>query len=310
MNASAVYQNPVHPNIADPFILLHEGKYYLYGTTSHMDGYKVFVSEDLIRWEDKGFCLKKGDVKGDVVLIPGTENSYFGFWAPEIIFYHGTFYMVYTVDDHLGIAVSKSPLGPFVQEKKAWIFEKNAIDGHFFVDDDDSVYLLYRWREINRIAGVKMNADLLSVDESTTKILLKPGEFPWEEAEKGLIGIEGPFLLKHKGHYYLSYSANDCSSPYYSVGYAVSDSPLGEYKKFEGNPILQKNERVHGPGHHSFVKTANGNLICVYHRHFSTTAPYPRAACIDRAEFLPSADGGLDVLTVHGPSFEEMPAVD
>ena len=234
------FKNPIQPNVADPFILFHEGKYYLYGTTVHEQGFKVFQSNDLINWEDKGFCLKKGDVKGDVIPIPWETNAYFGFWAPEVIFYREKFYMIYTVDDHLGIAVSQSPLGPFTQEKKEWIIPENAIDGHLFVDDDNSIYLFYRWREKNKIAGVKLNEDMQSVDKSTTKILLTPGEFPWEEAKKGVIGIEGPFLLKHKGRYYLSYSANDCSSPFYAVGYAVSDQPLGEYKKFSGNPILQK----------------------------------------------------------------------
>lgn len=310
MNKKNVYQNPIYPDVADPFILLHEGQYYLYGTTSPKEGYKVFQSSDLVHWEDKGFCLKKGDVKGEVIPIPQQEGSYFGFWAPEIIFYHGTFYMTYTVDDHIGIAVSKSPLGPFTQEKKQWIFEKNAIDGHFFVDEDDSVYLLYRWREVDRIAGVKMNADMCSVDESTTKILLAPGEYPWEEAVKGIIGIEGPFLLRHKGYYYLSYSANDCANPYYSVGYAVSDSPLGEYKKFENNPILSKTDFVHGTGHHSFFTSKNGNLVCVYHRHFNTSTPYPRSACVDRAAFVPAKDGEPDILTIYGPTHEETPVID
>ncbi len=310
MLAKNIYTNPIQPNVADPFILQHENKYYLYGTTSAKEGFKVFQSDDLIHWEDKGFCLKKGDVKGEVLPIPWEKNAFFGFWAPEIIFYHGLFYMVYTVDDHLGIAVSNSPLGPFTQEHKEWIFETNAIDGHFFVDDDDNVYLFYRWRDRNRIAGVKMNADMRTVDESTTKILLTPGEFPWEEVEKGVIGMEGPFVLKHNGYYYLSYSANDCMSPYYSVGYAVSNSPLGEYKKFENNPILQKNDWVHGTGHHSFFFSKKGNLVCVYHRHFNTTTPSPRATCIDRAAFIPTENGKPDILTIYGPSHKETPIID
>ena len=44
---------------AYPFILLYNNKYYLYATNEHRDGYKVFESDDLIEWENKGFCLKK-----------------------------------------------------------------------------------------------------------------------------------------------------------------------------------------------------------------------------------------------------------
>src|SRR3954449_10688029 len=41
--------------------------------------------------------------------------------------------------------------------------------------------------------------------------------------------------------YYLTYSANNWESPFYGVGYAVADQPLGPYKKAATNPILAQN---------------------------------------------------------------------
>ena len=43
-------------NIRDPFILVHEGKYYLYGTRSatcwgSADGFDCYISSDLENWE-------------------------------------------------------------------------------------------------------------------------------------------------------------------------------------------------------------------------------------------------------------------
>ena len=114
------YQNPLRPG-ADPFILAHGGKYYLYFTGYFCDipdGYKVFVSDDMSSWEDGGYCLRKEDVMGD-----------FGFWAPEITEKDGKFYMVYTSEEHLGIAVADSPMGPFKQTEKRWLSEKKTIDG-------------------------------------------------------------------------------------------------------------------------------------------------------------------------------------
>ena len=57
------YCNPVCEEGADPFILEHEGTYYLYSTNSP-DGFRVFVSDDLATWEEKGYCLKKGRRQG------------------------------------------------------------------------------------------------------------------------------------------------------------------------------------------------------------------------------------------------------
>ena len=58
------YKNPVHEG-ADPFILLHDGRYYLYATTCPDKGYLISVSDDLVNWEEKGFCLIK-----EYLLIP------------------------------------------------------------------------------------------------------------------------------------------------------------------------------------------------------------------------------------------------
>ncbi len=112
-------------------------------------------------------------------------------------------------------------------------------------------------------------------------------------------------MLKHGGKYYLTYSANHYRSPDYAIGYAVSDSPLGPFRKYEGNPILHKSERVYGTGHHSFTTSKDGSrLICVYHCHRSLTEIHPRMTCVDWAEFVPR-ENGEDVLVVHGPTADE-----
>ena len=219
------YQNPVCEG-ADPFVLLHDGVYYLYSTNSE-DGYRVFTSEDMGQWTDRGYCLRAEDVKGDK-----------GFWAPEILVRNGKFYMVYIANEHLGIAVADSPLGPFRQEEKKWLNEKNEIDGHFFVDDDGTVYLYFvRFERGNVLWVAKMNEDMLSYDESTAKFLFR-AEDEWELRSASV--VEGPFVLKHNGKYYLTYSANHTRSVDYAVGCAISDSPMGPFQKVAYNPILKK----------------------------------------------------------------------
>lgn len=282
------YTNPVCDG-ADPFVLLYEDTYYLYSTNA-VDGFLVYTSSDMAKWDCRGYCLKAEDVMGDAC-----------FWAPEVMHKDGKFYMVYVANEHLGIAVSDSPLGPFKQAEKRWLNEECEIDGHFFVDDDGAVYLYFvRFDEGNVLWAAKMNDDLLSYDISTARYLFRASE-PWELRDFSV--VEGPFVLKHKGKYYLTYSANHTRSPFYAVGCAISDSPLGPFVKTPYSPILKKSDEVNGPGHHSFTYSKEtGELICVYHRHHSLRRPYPRITCVDRAEFIPSPDGGDDILVVHGPT--------
>ena len=271
---------------ADPFILVHDNKYYLYFTKEE-DGFKVYESSDLISWVDRGYCLQRGH------QICGQQ----GFWAPEIIEKDGTFYMVYVADEHLGIATSKSPLGPFVQNKMEFIDEGNMIDGHFFKDDDGIIYLYFvRFDNGNVLHIAKMNEDMVSIDKSSERFLMR-AELPWE-LSSGYSVMEGPFVLKHNGKYYLSFSCNHTQSPDYAIGYAVSDNPYGPFIRYENNPILSKTDKVVGVGHHSFFNRVGDNhLMIVYHRHFSPSQNYPRQVCLDEAEF----DG--DVIKIDGPTF-------
>lgn len=269
------FKNPYFP-AADPFILLFDNKYYLYFTNEEgdQDGFLVYESNDLINWENKGYCLKKENVMGDK-----------WFWAPEVIYYNNQFYMVYSSEEHLGIAISKSPLGPFVQQDKKWLIEDKAIDGHFFLDDDGKMYLYYAKLDgTNKIYASMMDDDLMSINKDSERLLIVAEE-EWET--KDALVVEGPFVLKYENKYYLTYSANHTRSHHYAVGYAVSNSPLGPFMKYENNPILFQNGIFYGLGHHSFTTTKDKKkLIIACHSHFSETKFKPRMLCLSYAKFI------------------------
>ncbi len=289
---------------ADPFILYWEGKYYMYPTIQvpdaplnslldpATDGYQVYVSDDLENWECKGYCLRAEDVKGDKC-----------FWAPEILVRDGKFYMVYTAEEHIGVAVADNPLGPFTQQEKRWLSEERAIDGHFFLDDDGQVYIYYvRLRGGNKIYVTTMAEDMLSMDEASEKELLVGGGQEWETYDCRV--AEGPFIIKHNDLYYMTYSSNHTRSPYYAIGCAIAASPWGPFERYEGNPILSKTETVVGVGHHSFAKIGDNKWVCAYHSHFSPDQFKPRRTRIDLAEFVKDPNGGADILVIHGPTEE------
>ncbi len=269
--------NPVSAG-ADPFILAYEGSYYLYATTAQ-DGILVQRSDDLQHWQVMGYCLKRGQS----VIGNG------GFWAPEITVKDGKLYMVYVADEHLAIAVANSPLGPFTQEKLGWLSERNAIDGHFFFDDDGKAYLYYvRFQKGNIICCAPLSDDLLTLKEEEETVLLTPQD----EWEKQMANVcEGPFVLKRNGVYYLTYSGSHTASKDYAIGYATSVSPQGPFTRYAGNPIVKRNTLYNGPGHHSFFTDGLGQLLCVYHVHNGLTQFEPRLTCIGKAEFFQDEEG-------------------
>lgn len=300
---NSIYNMPIF-NGADPFIMSCGGKYYVYCTTQTdeirnqfttspadgLDGFMVYESSDLVNWDNKGYCLKKGD---------GVIGEKW-FWAPEVTYYNNKFYMVYTADEHMAIAVSDSPLGPFRQEKLEWLREAKSIDGHILIDDDGSAYLYYvRLGGGNRIFVARLAEDLLSIEEEYENCLIEATE-PWETIDCKV--AEGPFVLKHKGLYYLSYSCNHTRCPDYAVGYAVSNTPTGPFKRYENNPILSRNNEIWGLGHHSFCTTTDGKgLLCSYHCHGPFPDSYkPRRFCLATAYFKEHTNGD-DILVINGP---------
>lgn len=285
------YKNPVfgEAQAADPGVLFYDGKYYCYSTSAPL-GYYVYTSDDMVNWTNEGLCCE---------AVWGINKANY-YWAPEVVEHNGKFYMIMTVDERIGFAVADSPMGPFIPEK-TWLFDK-SIDGHVFIDDDGRAYLYYvSWRDGHEygIYGCELEDDIVTVREGTEVQLLKP-EKAWEKIDGSV--TEGPFILKHNGLYYLTYSGTGYTSPDYAIGYATSDSPLGTYTRYDANPILSRTEKLYGPGHHSFTTSPDGSeLFIVYHVHNSTTEVHPRKICIDRARFAPT-ESGVDRLEIFGPT--------
>ncbi len=291
------YVNPVILDSADPDILYYDGVYYLYNTSA---GYKVYTSADLVNWEYKCETF-------DPVFTWSDEPKGWQ-WAPDVEYYNGKFYMICSIDEQLGIAVADSPLGPFIPAENR--FFTGTIDGHLFIDDDGQAYLYYvSWREGVEygIYCSKIDLETLELDYSSEVQVIKVTEqferyhdYENRLEENGV--TEGPYMLKHNGLYYLTYSGSDYESTYYAVGYGVSESPMGPFVKYEGNPIHIGNAAILGTAHHCFVKEGESDeFLIFYHNHVTTETIHPRSACVDRARFAPT-ESGIDRLETYGPT--------
>ncbi|MEA4982232.1 MAG: family 43 glycosylhydrolase, partial [Paludibacter sp.] len=135
--------------LADPFILYHNNQYYAYGT-SDANGIAVYTSDDLKFWSKASrLALHK-------------DNSYADrwFWAPEVYYLNGQFYMYYSADEHICVATAKSPLGPFTQEVQQPMFAEKGIDNSLFIDDDGKAYLFFvRFTDGNAIWMAELEND-------------------------------------------------------------------------------------------------------------------------------------------------------
>lgn len=304
--AQITYTNPVQLNCSDPGVLKYQEMYYAYCTYTPdfplmKRGIRLYTSADLVTWKDRGFVMKKEDSWG--------KSRY---WAPDVLEKDGTFYMYYAVDERVGLATSKSPLGPFKQQTKAPMAPDDIkIDAHVFIDDDGKQYFYYvdfiktaeGWGG-NQIWGAELQEDMVTIKKETMKELIAPVA-PWETHMAKV--VEGAVITKHNGYYYMTYSGSHFESPYYSVGYAVAEHPLGPYKKYEFNPIMQSTKYAHGTAHHSVTTSPDGSeLFIVYHQHYSMSQTEPRKIAIDRLRFVPQKNGP-DVLEAWGPTLSPQP---
>ena len=277
--------------LADPFVFEENGCYYIYGTSSN-DGILVFKSKDLKHWQGPcglaqgGHALHKNDCWGE-----------FFFWAPEVYKIGGRYAMVYSAQEHLAVAFADSPLGPFRAEDGPGAYnpEREGIDGHVFTDEDGRKYIY--WVRFDRGLGNEIWCSRISADLTTLEgeqvPCIQTQKDTWEQTRENERVAEGPFVVKHKGLYYLSYSCNDFRNPEYAVGYAVSENPMGPWHRFEGNPILRHKKEEDGTGHHMLLTTSKGKRYIVYHAHLTPGTVSPRKTFIAPYRFRRSASGDI-----------------
>lgn len=281
MNESLHFTNPLQTEgeavlLGDPYILQHEGFYYLFGTTDWKDKkhFKAWISKDFQNWESIGYTLHLNEN----AWSKGT------FWAPEVIEYKGRFYMNYTATNpksegyKLCLAVADHPWGPY-KEYAAPLFDdqRRNWDSHIFLDqaEDGSTKLYLFFTSEKESWGAELTTDLRSLKTDLKKLteVDQGWEMPEEPEEARKFWCnEGPFVFKKGKAYFMTYSANHWASELYAIGYATAKHPLGPWEKYENNPILESDFSVpvSGPGHNSFVLSPDGSeRWMIYHSHIN-----------------------------------------
>ena len=202
-----VAQNPIFKDAftADPSPLVYNGRLYVYvgqdeakdGELFNMTGWRCYSTTDMKTWTSHGVIMKPTDFSW------GAADA----WASQVVERNGKFYLYVTVTGknpyggrNIGVAVSNSPTGPFVDARGTPLIRDNMtnngktwddIDPTVMIDDDGQAYLCWG----NPICYlVKLKANMTEIDGTISQIT--PPNY-----------AEGPWLYKRNSLYYLAYPA-------------------------------------------------------------------------------------------------------
>jgi len=226
------------------------------------------------------------------------------FQAPDCIEYNGKYYLY---DNRMkrptcDVAVSNSPLGPFVdygfiQNKDGSSFDLRFFDPAIFVDDDNRIYLytgfcpgkMSRWAKL-----ANPYSQVLELEQDMKTV--KAGPFnliPGPLASEGTSFESHPFfeassLRKIDGKYYFIYS----SELSHELAYAVSDNPISGFK-FMGTLVSNANIGFKGNtkymvpwgNTHGSIFNVGKDYYVVYHRQ-TTGRETSRQAMAEKIEFV------------------------
>lgn len=237
---------PSRREAADPTVILFKDKYLLFASKS--GGY--WCSDDLIDWK----FIETND-------IPIED------YAPTAIVLEDTLYFMASSHEKNAIYKSADPLSGKWQIALGSL-EIPVWDPAFFLDDDNRLYLYWGCSDVNPLYGVEVNYknNFKFVDEPKELKHANPSEFGWEvpgdynNKTERKPWIEGAWLNKYKGKYYLQYSGPGTEFKSYSDGVYIADNPLGPYSVATHNPFAYKPEGfASGAGHGSTFKDKFGN---------------------------------------------------
>ena len=100
------------------------------------------------------------------------------------------------------------------------------------------------------------------------RVQVLENDLPWE----GHL-IEGPWVTRQRGRYWMFYAGNDFTNPAYGIGAAVADSLLGPYQK-QPQPLLKSTSDWLAPGHASVAPGLDGAPQLFFHAYHPGTGGY------------------------------------
>ncbi|MEO8403224.1 MAG: family 43 glycosylhydrolase [Chitinophagaceae bacterium] len=243
-----------HRATADPVIVNYKGDYYLFSTnqwgywwSSDMVNWN-FISKKFLRPWNSGYdelCAPAVGIIGDTMIVFGsTYSSNFTIW--------------------MSTDPKKNEWRPLVDS-----FDIGGWDPAFFTDDDGKLYMYNGSSNQYPIYGIELNRKTMQpMGYRKEMYFLQEWRYGWQRFGEYMDDtfldpfIEGSWMTKHNGKYYLQYGAPGTEFSGYADGVVVGDSPLGPFVP-QSDPFSYKpGGFARGAGHGS---TFQDNLKNYWH---------------------------------------------
>lgn len=268
-----------HIYTADPSAHVFNERMYVY--TSHdeddatyfdMLDWHVFSSENMVDWVDHGAIFSLEDV----------EWADKWAWAPDAVERNGKFYFYYPVERaKIGVAVSDSPTGPFVDELGKPLIDNTGQEEHLGKEPIDPSVLVengqaYMYFGCREPKLVKLNDDMMRLKGEVQELIINGIEDDKENLG-GFYG-EAPFVFKRKDTFYLLYSNGWGKTS--TLVYATSNNPMGPFD-FQGEVM----DVVDSWTSHGSIVAFKGKWYVFYHNMNLSKNNYRRSICFDELTF-------------------------
>jgi xylan 1,4-beta-xylosidase len=235
---------PSRREAADPTMVVYKGEYYLFASKS--GGY--FHSTDLVNWD----------------LIT-TKDLPLEDYAPAAVVMNDTLYFMASAGAPVKIYKTANPKSGKWQIANA-AFPIGMIDPDLFVDSDGRLYFYYGCSNVNPLYAVELDTKTLNpIGKPVVTFNSKKDVYGWERrgdynTVPGNPWIEGSWMTKRNGKYYLQYSTPGTEFKSYNDGVYVADKPLGPFTLAKHNPVSYKPEGfAASAGHSSTFQDRYGN---------------------------------------------------
>ncbi|MBB6327879.1 beta-xylosidase [Algoriphagus iocasae] len=254
--------------LPDPSIIEVDGIYYATGSSNDWEPlYPIYKSTDLVNWIFVNYVFDE---------IPEWTSS--SFWAPELFYRKGKFFVYYTAKRKdgvsvIGVASSNDIESGFEDHGQLLEWGNESIDA-FVLEEGDKLFVSWKAYGLNpdkpiTLMGSQLSDDGLQLQGEAFEMLVADSD-NWEKG-----GIEGQSIVEKDGFLYMLYSGNACCGAGcdYMVGLARAKSFEGPWEKFSGNPVLVGNDSWKCPGHGTAIKTGN-EWFYLYHAYSTDGFPY------------------------------------